>query len=126
MAYKHVEDRRRARAERQRKIVEWVTAYKASACCAHCGEQHPACLHYHHRDASEKDFSISHAVFHGWGIARIQREIEKCDVLCANCHAKHHWEQRILIDNTTWLFSFIEELDSRNVASQTKQQTDIA
>ena len=30
----------------------------------------------------------------GYGIKRIQKEIDKCIVLCLNCHAKLHSKER--------------------------------
>jgi hypothetical protein len=56
-----------------------------------CGESHPATLDFHHRDPNEKDFLLSSAARNGWGKERILREIEKCDVICSNCHRKEHW-----------------------------------
>ncbi|MDQ6660237.1 MAG: hypothetical protein M3Z24_04640 [Chloroflexota bacterium] len=34
----------------------------------------------------------SAAVRDGYGVERIKREVAKCTVLCANCHAKLHYE----------------------------------
>jgi hypothetical protein len=65
--------------------------------CQACGEDHPATLQFHHRDPSTKLFGISTKVLatpkkFPWEV--VVAEIEKCDLLCANCHAKHHctWE----------------------------------
>lgn len=37
--------------------------------------------------------SVSKAVAHGWTWERVLSEIEKCEVLCANCHRKLHAEE---------------------------------
>jgi len=50
-------------------------------------------LDFHHRDPSTKVMDIAEAQRHGWSIGRIQVEIEKCDIICANCHRKLHWEE---------------------------------
>jgi hypothetical protein len=78
------------RANRQR-AKAWVDAQKIA--CIKCSEDHPACLEFHHRNPSEKDFLISQAVAK-CSLKRIQAEIAKCDVLCSNCHRKLHWETR--------------------------------
>lgn len=88
-------DKRRAwGAARKKRNVDWISALKASLVCARCGEDHPACIVFHHRDPQQKEFSVAFAVQHEWGIKRIQREIDKCEVLCANCHTKHHAVER--------------------------------
>lgn len=39
------------------------------------------------------DLSVGEAVRWGWTVRRLREEIGKCEVLCANCHRKRHWEQ---------------------------------
>jgi hypothetical protein len=58
--------------------------------CKECGESHPACLDFHHRDPSIKEFTISSKI-QGFSWSRLIKEIEKCDILCANCHRKLHY-----------------------------------
>jgi hypothetical protein len=66
-----------------------VTDYKMARGCIRCGYRtHPNALELHHRDPEDKDLEIHEAVFFGWD--RLRLEIEKCDVLCANCHREHH------------------------------------
>lgn len=60
--------------------------------CIRCEESHPSCLDFHHRDRATKDADI--ATMRRFGIPRLIAEIAKCDVLCANCHRKLHWEER--------------------------------
>lgn len=72
----------------QAKTRQWYRDFKATLSCQVCGENHPACLDFHHRDASEKDIAVGAAVT--YSRAKLLREIAKCDVLCANCHRKHH------------------------------------
>lgn len=57
--------------------------------CIHCGEKEPCCLDAHHRDASQKEFTISTAR-RSVGIEKIRAELSKCDCVCRNCHAKIH------------------------------------
>lgn len=61
--------------------------------CEFCGEDHPACLDFHHRDPNEKEFSIANGMMRK-SFEKIKQEIAKCSVLCSNCHRKLHWEER--------------------------------
>jgi hypothetical protein len=76
--------------QRQLEIKDWYIDYKSELACIKCGENEPCCLAFHHRESSEKDIEISRAVNQGWSIKRILEEIDKCDVVCHNCHSKLH------------------------------------
>lgn len=39
--------------------------------------------------------TVANAVRRGWSRARILGELTKCEVLCANCHAKHHAREAV-------------------------------
>lgn len=72
-------------AKRRLKIRAIV--YKGGS-CLECGRMpHPASMHFHHREGETKLFKLSDA--RGWS-QRFQDELDKCDLTCANCHAKHH------------------------------------
>lgn len=91
--YKSNPANQRARvAQRKREIRDWLINYKQGLKCSKCDESHPATLDFHHREPKEKEENITYAVARGWSLARIQAEIAKCDVLCSNCHRKHHWD----------------------------------
>jgi len=55
--------------------------------CILCGYKrcHRA-LHFHHINPHEKDFNISEKS--SW--YEIKPELDKCALLCANCHAEYH------------------------------------
>ena len=84
-------ERRRAlnKAVRQRN-QEWFAQLKTTLVCEFCGEDHPATLDFHHLDPKTKDGMISTMVKRCYSRNKIQAEIEKCIVLCANCHRKLH------------------------------------
>lgn len=71
----------------------WFFELKKTLKCEQCGENHPACLQFHHRDPLEKEGMVSKFVGAGYSEDVIRKEIEKCEVLCANCHAKKHWQE---------------------------------
>jgi hypothetical protein len=78
---------------RREEIRRWWNKLKDGMSCEQCGEDSPACLHFHHRDATNKLFEISNAVSDGRAREKILAELEKCAVLCANCHLKLHWSE---------------------------------
>jgi hypothetical protein len=69
----------------------WLQDYKKELCCSRCGESRSICLDFHHREPDQKDLEIAQALRQGWSKQRILAEIDKCEVLCANCHRKLHW-----------------------------------
>jgi DNA repair exonuclease SbcCD ATPase subunit len=79
---------------RKYKAMEYVWNYKLAHPCKTCGESHPAVLCFHHRDPSTKESLISKMATRGKSTEAIQKEIDKCDVLCMNCHTLHHWKER--------------------------------
>ena len=80
--------------ERKIDLRRQFAEIKSSLKCARCPENHPAALDFHHHDPSTKELGVSAMVHSGWHIDRIKEEIAKCEVLCANCHRKHHWDER--------------------------------
>lgn len=61
---------------------------RGGAKCQRCGyDKCSAALEFHHRDPAEKDPSWSR----GWSLPRLKKELDKCDILCANCHREVHW-----------------------------------
>lgn len=82
----YYKDKAKERKKRQR--IQW-DEFKASLKCSKCPENHPACLDFHHLDPSVKEFSISNS-WHRYGSDRWKKELDKCVVLCSNCHRKEH------------------------------------
>lgn len=91
---KYADGRRERLCAHKAKLSAWVLEYKDLHPCEHCGETHPACLQFHHRDGTTKELEVSNAVRDGWNLSRLQAEAAKCAVLCANCHLKHHAKVR--------------------------------
>ena len=55
--------------------------------CVHCGWQgNQAALQFHH--LTGKDFTIGNVANKSW--VSIKKEIQKCILLCANCHMIEH------------------------------------
>jgi len=77
---------KKLREDRQTKLRQ----LKCEAACCICGEDDPRCLDFHHRDPKEKNFGITTAVRDRVAWDTILEEIQKCDLICANCHRKGH------------------------------------
>lgn len=77
--------------ERQRAFKSKCVEYKGGKCFK-CGYSRSiSALEFHHIDPSEKDFSISNAKLTSIN-ERIYRELDKCILVCANCHREIHDE----------------------------------
>lgn len=91
--YRHRERNRERTLNRRARHRAWVYEQKArSEGCVRCGEDEPACLDYHHRDDADKEMTVSAMVTYGYSKDKLRSEMEKCTILCANCHRKEHYE----------------------------------
>jgi len=48
---------------------------------------------FHHRNPKEKSFGIGEKLQGVW--KNLPPELDKCDLLCANCHRTRHYKERI-------------------------------
>jgi hypothetical protein len=69
----------------QRRNAEYLLHLLRAASCVDCGEDDPVVLDFDHR--GDKDDEIA-KLANSCGLARLEREIAKCDVRCANCHRR--------------------------------------
>lgn len=84
------EARNAARKRKRRELTLWLREYRAEVGCAHCDEHRAACLDFHHLDPEQKLMGVIRMVQYGYSKESILREIEKCEVVCANCHRILH------------------------------------
>lgn len=68
---------------------QYVQKLKEEGSCIECGEDRTAALVYHHENPDEKKFSVSNPSGHS--LEEIKEELEKCVLLCANCHMVEHY-----------------------------------
>jgi hypothetical protein len=73
--------------EKYQKILD---NYKTEKGCIKCGNKDYRVLDFHH--TSKKDFTIGTARYNHFGIERVEKEIKKCVVVCANCHRIIHYK----------------------------------
>jgi hypothetical protein len=75
--------------ERWRRRKTEAIAYKGGKCIA-CGYARCiAALEFHHRDRNTKELSGNQLKSMSW--EKIKAEIDKCDLLCANCHREQEY-----------------------------------
>lgn len=73
--------------ENNRKLKRKMVELKGD-CCSACGNKYPDVVYdFHHLDPSEKDFNIGQS--RNW--SKIEKELAKCVMLCANCHRIEHF-----------------------------------
>lgn len=71
------------------KMARRAIEYKGG-CCQVCGyNKCSRALEFHHLDPNTKEFGISKdGQTRGW--TRVKKELDKCAILCANCHREVH------------------------------------
>ena len=82
-----------ATTRRNKKLQrERINELKDSLLCLKCGENRNHLLDFHHIDPNQKDFQISQGERYGW--EKIKQEIDKCIILCSNCHRDFHYQEK--------------------------------
>jgi hypothetical protein len=80
---------KRVKTYRQ-KIKIKAIKYKGGK-CNRCGyDKCDWAFEFHHLDSDEKDFGISAYSTLSWD--KIKKELDKCILVCANCHREIHYE----------------------------------
>lgn len=78
--------------DRIRTARAWVDAYKAQP-CMDCGHRYPSPVMELDHVRGEKVDAVASMAHLGYGIEKIEAEMQKCDVVCANCHRIRHIER---------------------------------
>ena len=79
----------RAVQKRRRKIRLMAVEYKGSKCSICSYDRCLDALEFHHKNPAQKDFSISEKGYtRSW--ESVKKELDKCVMLCANCHRETH------------------------------------
>lgn len=86
----HRERHKKKTAETRRRNLRRWQEFKLTLKCERCGESHPATLDFHHTNPDDKEANLSIAAA-SWGWDRLMEEVSKCEVICSNCHRKHHY-----------------------------------
>lgn len=85
-----------ANKRRRDKLRHRINQIKETTACMDCGIKYPYyVMHFDHRIPSIKICNISHMYTSCTAWAKIQVEIDKCDLVCANCHAVRIYKQNV-------------------------------
>lgn len=71
----------------------WFDSIKSKLFCCKCGEKDICCLDFHHNGSGEKELNMSVMRRSTYSIKRMQEEMDKCLILCSNCHRKLHGKE---------------------------------
>jgi len=92
---------RQARRQREKRIKrrEWFEeTFMKGRRCEHCAENDPIVMEFHHTDPTEKEDTISKMLHKLRTKEQIAVEVEKCIMLCANCHRKEHHRLKLKLE----------------------------
>lgn len=87
-----IECSKKQASERQRSLKQTCVNYKGGKCMI-CGyDRCPAALEFHHRNPNEKDSLFAKkSRSRNSTLEKIKPELDKCDLLCSNCHREAHY-----------------------------------
>lgn len=71
----------------------WVLEHFRTHPCVDCGNTDLLVLEFDHV-RGKKEFNVGEMVQRGMSLAKIKKEVTKCDVRCANCHTKKTAKER--------------------------------
>lgn len=90
---------KKAVSKRRKKIRDMAIKYKGGKCmiCGYC--KCLEALEFHHEDSTQKDFGVSQdGLTRSW--ERVKEELDKCIMICANCHRELHSKLRSLSEKS--------------------------
>lgn len=73
---------------RQRGVKQKAVDYLGGSCSICKYDKYIGALEFHHIDPAKKDFTIAHLKLSSFD--RIKPELDKCILVCANCHREIH------------------------------------
>jgi len=93
----HKEEELKYKYERQKdrrdEARAYVWEYLSNHVCADCGEYDPLVLTFDHVRGTKK-MNVSQMINQGYSIEVLQEEINKCEIVCNNCHLRREKKRR--------------------------------
>jgi hypothetical protein len=76
-------------------LKNWMKELKSNP-CLDCGGIFPiCCMDFDHREGTQKSYNIGSMFAHHYSKHLIEKELEKCDLVCSNCHRIRTQKRRI-------------------------------
>ncbi len=98
--YKNRAHRIAVKDSRRQRFKRWSYEFKREELsCAECGEGSSPALDFHHEGVKGSD--VSAMVNDGYSKATIREEIDRCTVLCVNCHRQEHYDGPVRYQSKT-------------------------
>ena len=66
---------------------QWLINYLEDKACKTCGESDPVVLEFNHINPKDKFKGVGELVHQGT-LDQLMTEVDKCEILCANCHKR--------------------------------------
>ena len=78
----------------KQEMREFVKFLKSTTPCTDCGHFYPSYVMQFDHIGDDKIMEVSIMVSRMWSRENIQKEIDKCEIVCANCHAVRTYTRR--------------------------------
>ena len=90
---------------------------RGGACeiCDYC--KNLAALEFHHINPEEKEFNVDMRKFSNMNLEKLEAELEKCILVCANCHRELHNES-LTMENVPNLLENVDKITFSNKGGQ--------
>lgn len=88
--------------DQYQKKKDVIQSFKKKAGCKKCGyNKCEEALEFHHINPEEKDDIIARMISNNYSLDKVEKEMQKCVVLCANCHREFYYlnkNQQIILE----------------------------
>ena len=76
-----------------KKCRDFINKIKSEAACADCGNFYPSYVMDFDHVRGEKKFNVAASMHAGY--RKLVAEIEKCDIVCSNCHRERTHQRKV-------------------------------
>lgn len=90
--------------------------------CECCGyNENLAALEFHHINSEDKEFQVDIRAFSNINLNDLEKELDKCKLLCANCHRKIHNPELLMLNIENLLQEASDKKSFNNKESHRRQ-----